>query len=75
MCSEVSGGLCIYRKGFHVDEASAIPDHFYCQSKLFCRLRINRRRSQSDSQAIGVSRLGKAERALLTSQTQRGVII
>ena len=34
MCSEVSGGLCIYRKGFHVDEGSAIPKHFYCQNKL-----------------------------------------
>ena len=58
MCSEVSGGLCIYRKGFHVDEGSAIPKQFYCQNN--CGLRSNRRRSQSDSEAIGVSRLGQS---------------
>ena len=58
MCSEVSGGLCIYRKGFHVDEGSAIPKQFYCQNN--CGLRSNRRRSQSDSSRLGQSGISNA---------------
>src|SRR5262245_28266692 len=72
MCSEVSRGLYIYRKGVHVAEGSGDSKHVYCQDKLCLSLMINRRRSQSDSQAIGVSRPAKPERALLISQRRIG---